>query len=55
MDDLKVNDDLMRSVRNTADRIINSNMVRTASIRHEVGRIPVPIDQVLDAALGGES
>ena len=51
MDDLKVNDDLMRSVRNTADRIIQFEYVRMASIRLEVGRDPRSTDQVLDAAL----
>ena len=56
MDDLKVNDDLMRSVRNTADRIIQFEYGEDGvdPARSRKGS-PVPIDQVLDAALGGES
>jgi DNA-directed RNA polymerase subunit A' len=56
MDDLKVNDDLMRSVRNTADRIIQFEYGEDGvdPARSRKGS-PVPIDQVLDSALGGES
>ena len=41
MDDLKVNDDLMRSVKTLRTELSNSNMVRTVSIRPEVGRDPL--------------
>ena len=56
MDDLKVNDDLMRSVRNTADRIIQFEYGEDGvdPARSRKGS-PIPIDQVLDAALGGDS
>ncbi len=56
MDDLKVNDDLMRSVRNTADRIIQFEYGEDGvdPARSRKGS-PIPIDQVLDVALGGES
>ena len=56
MDDLKVNDDLMRSVRNTADRIIQFEYGEDGvdPARSRKGS-PIPIEQVLDAALGGDS
>ena len=54
MDDLKVADDHMRSVRNTADRIIQFEYGedKVDPARSRKGE-PFDVNQVLDDALGG--
>jgi len=56
MDDLKVSDDGMNSVRNTANRIIQFEYGEDGidPARSRKG-YPIDIPQVLDDALGGEA
>ena len=55
MDDLKVVDDGMGSVRNTANKLFSSSMERMVLIQPEAVEGPFDVTMVLDDALGGEN